>query len=202
MGRPKFRFVGRSVGRHLRRQFVSFSTRYPSCPFRAMRSPGRTFWPLAATLVLADCSSKRAVEQMTLIPGVPRPVIDDVLKFTLSYNQGAAFSTHFGPYQRWVLIAFTLVMLIILAQWYGRVRLMGWAAVAGLALVTGGAVGNLLDRLASTRGVVDFIDVGVGSSRFYIFNLADAGLSVGAALLAFSLWRGDRQRAPEPVSNK
>jgi signal peptidase II len=165
-----------------------------------MRSPGRIFWPLAAALVLADCSSKRAVEQMTLIPGVPKPVIDDVLKFTLSYNQGAAFSTHFGPYQRWVLIAFTLGMLVLLARWYGRVTLLGWSAVIGLALVAGGAVGNLIDRLTSARGVIDFIDVGIGSERFYIFNVADAGLSVGAVLLAFALWRGDRQpvRASAP----
>jgi signal peptidase II len=161
-----------------------------------MRSPGHVFWPLAAALVLADCSTKRAVEQMTIVPGVSTPVIDGLLRLTLSYNQGAAFSTHFGPYQRWVLIGFTLAILAMLGRWYGRVAPMGWAAVAGLALVAGGAVGNLLDRIASARGVVDFIDVGIGASRFYIFNVADAGLSVGAALLAFALWRGDRLRMP------
>ncbi|MEP6733802.1 MAG: signal peptidase II [bacterium] len=156
-----------------------------------MRSPGRVFWPLALTLVLADCSSKRAIEEAAPLVGVPRPVIDDVLQFTLAYNKGAAFSTHFGPYQRWVLIAFTLVALGVVARSYSQMGRLGWVGVAGLALVAGGAVGNLLDRIASDRGVVDFIDVGIGASRFYLFNLADAGVSVGAVLLAWALWRFD-----------
>lgn len=154
-----------------------------------VQSPGRVFWPLAAALVLADCTTKRAVEAAAPTVGVPRPVLDDVVRFTLAYNQGAAFSTHLGTYQRWVLVGLTLAILGALARGYGRVARTGRAGVAGLALVAGGAVGNLLDRLASARGVVDFIDVGVGSARFYVFNVADAGVTVGAALLAYALWR-------------
>ena len=157
-----------------------------------MRSPGRVFWPLAVTLVLADCSSKRAIEEAIPLPGLTRPVVDDVLRFTLAYNRGAAFSTSFGPYQRWLLIAVAGAMLALLWRSYGRVARLGGAAVAGLALVAGGAAGNLLDRLASDRGVVDFIDLGVGNARFYVFNVADAGVSVGAALLAYAFWRHDR----------
>jgi signal peptidase II len=67
--------------------------------------------------------------------------------------------------------------------------------VFALGLTTGGAVGNLLDRVRSPRGVVDFIDLGFGDARFWIFNLADAGISVGAILLGFALWR--RLRAAE-----
>ncbi|GJG85574.1 hypothetical protein tb265_07550 [Gemmatimonadetes bacterium T265] len=159
------------------------------------------FWPLAAALVLADCTSKRAIEDAAPLVGVPRPVLDDVVRFTLAYNQGAAFSTHFGPYQRWVLIALTLAILGGLARLYGRIARAGGPGVVGLALVAGGAAGNLLDRLASDRGVVDFIDVGVGAARFYVFNVADAGVSVGAALLAYALWRGERAGpAPPPAS--
>lgn len=153
-----------------------------------MRSPGRVFWPLAAALVLADCSTKRAIEH-TSMTDVPHPVIDDVVRFTLSYNQGAAFSTHFGPYQRWLLIAITLGILVGLTRMYGRAARAGWPGVVGLAMVVGGAVGNLLDRLASDRGVVDFIDVGVGASRFYVFNVADVGVSIGAVLLAYAVSR-------------
>jgi signal peptidase II len=149
---------------------------------------GRVFWPLAAALVLADCTTKRAVESAASHAGTSWPVLDDVVRITLAYNQGAAFSTHFGPYQRWVLIASTLAILALLASWYRRVVGTGRVGVIGLALVAGGAVGNLLDRLASARGVVDFIDVGVGTARFYLFNVADAGVSVGAALLAYALW--------------
>ncbi len=163
-----------------------------------MRYPGRLFWPLAITLVLSDCASKRVVEDSVHVVGVPRPIIDDVLRFTLVYNQGAAFSSYFGPYQRWLLIAVTLVMLGVLARWYSRVVHTGPVGVAGLALITGGAIGNLLDRLASARGVVDFIDVGVGNVRFYVFNLADAGLSVGALLVAWAFWRAGT-RSPAGV---
>jgi signal peptidase II len=165
-----------------------------------MRSPARIFWPLACLLAVADCSSKRAIEATVPIAGVPKPVIDDVLRFTLLYNQGAAFSTQFGLYQRWVLIAASLLSLLVLARLYHRITQRGRAATVGLALIAGGAAGNLLDRLISAKGVVDFIDVGVRSSRFYVFNVADAGLTVGAVLLAYALSRGgpagDAKAAP------
>lgn len=124
--------------------------------------------------------------------GVPMPIVDDVVRFTLAYNKGAAFSTYFGPYQRWVLIGVALTMLVILARSYRHITQTGRIGTIGLALVAGGAVGNLLDRLISERGVVDFVDIGIRSSRFYVFNVADAGLSIGAALLAYALWHSDR----------
>jgi signal peptidase II len=64
-----------------------------------------------------------------------------------------------------------------------------------LGLILGGAAGNLVSRMASARGVVDFIDVGWGAARFYLFNVADVGVCVGAGLLALVLWR-----APERVT--
>jgi signal peptidase II len=69
--------------------------------------------------------------------------------------------------------------------------------VVALALVTGGAVGNLLDRLRSPRGVVDFIDIGVGDIRFWTFNVADVGVSIGAVLLAVVLLQQEAERAGE-----
>ena len=56
-------------------------------------------------------------------------------------------------------------------------------------------LGNLLDRLQSPLGVVDFIDIGVGNARFWTFNLADVGVTVGAVLLAIVLWREDGMEA-------
>jgi signal peptidase II len=160
-----------------------------------MKSPGRVFWPLASLLVLADCSTKRAIEDAVPIVGASKPVIGDLLKFTLAYNEGAAFSTHFGPYQRWVLIALALGFLVGLAGLYRQITRTGRTATIGIALVAGGAVGNLLDRIISDRVVVDFIDVGIGSARFYLFNLADSGLSIGAVLLAYALWQSEGNRA-------
>ena len=68
-----------------------------------------------------------------------------------------------------------------------------------LGLVTGGAVGNLIDRIRSHQGVVDFLDVGIGALRWPTFNVADIGVSCGAIALALSLWRED-VRKPAPNS--
>ncbi|MCH8934427.1 MAG: signal peptidase II, partial [Gemmatimonadetes bacterium] len=62
-----------------------------------------------------------------------------------------------------------------------------------LGLVCGGAVGNLIDRIRSSRGVVDFIDVGIGVHRWPTFNIADSAVTVGAIALAFVLWMEGRE---------
>ena len=72
----------------------------------------------------------------------------------------------------------------------GDVKLM---ALCGL--VAGGAAGNLLDRVRSAQGVVDFIDVGIGTHRWPTFNIADMGVSCGAIVLAISLWLEDARRS-------
>ena len=165
-----------------------------------MRSPGRIFWPLASVLVLADCSTKRVIEATVPLHADPKPFIADLVRVTLAYNQGAAFSTQFGPYQRWVLIAIAVAMLTALAWWYRPAARAGRVAIAGLALVAGGAAGNLLDRVISNRGVVDFLDLGVGATRFFVFNVADAGISVGAVLLLYALWQHERSGHAGPPS--
>jgi signal peptidase II len=118
-----------------------------------------------------------------------------VLRFTLVYNPGAAFGLHLGPYSRVIFTALTVVALFILGRLY-RATAPGdqWRTVA-LALVCGGAVGNLLDRLRSDLGVVDFLDVGVGDMRWPTFNVADMAVSCGAVLLALVLWREDQMAA-------
>jgi signal peptidase II len=60
-----------------------------------------------------------------------------------------------------------------------------------IALVTGGALGNVVDRIRSPRGVVDFFDFGIGTLRWPVFNVADIAVTTGAILLAISLWRED-----------
>jgi signal peptidase II len=66
-------------------------------------------------------------------------------------------------------------------------------------MITGGAIGNLADRLRSPRGVVDFIDMGLGDYRFWTFNVADVGVTIGASLLLYTLLRRSRQEEPEPT---
>jgi signal peptidase II len=70
-----------------------------------------------------------------------------------------------------------------------------------LGLVAGGAAGNLIDRIRSERGVVDFLDVGIGALRWPTFNVADIAVSCGAIALVISMWREDSRRAePESAS--
>ena len=72
--------------------------------------------------------------------------------------------------------------------------------IASIALICGGAVGNLLDRLRSARGVVDFIDIGIGSHRFWTFNVADLAVTLGTAMLTWILCvRAAKEEHPAPA---
>jgi signal peptidase II len=154
-------------------------------------------WAALGTLVL-DLVTKLIAEATLLrTPGVS--VIGDWFQLRLVYNQGAAFGLHVGPYSRWIFFTVALVAVFVLAR-------MSRSSPAGdrfrqlaLGLVAGGAIGNLVDRVRSPRGVVDFLDVGVGSLRWPTFNVADIAVSCGAIALAISLWREDARR-PEPES--
>ena len=147
------------------------------------------FWPLVLALVLTDCTTKQlAVEHLTP-PHVPHEVVGDWVRLTLAYNPGIAFSLHVGEHSRWVFSALTVGALALLWQLYRQAAARDVRRVVAVGLLWGGAFGNLLDRLRSERGVVDFIDIGAGSVRFWTFNLADVAVTVGAALLAAALWR-------------
>ena len=159
------------------------------------------FWSLASLMLLADYATKRAIEAALRVAGESRAVIDHVVQFTLAYNQGAALATRLGSHQRGIMIGLVVAVLLMLARSYRHITPHGLLGTVGLALIVGGAVGNLLDRIISTRGVVDFIDVGIGSSRFYLFNVADAGVSVGAALLAYVFWRDARSSTDQGASS-
>jgi len=156
----------------------------------------RWFWPVFATILLADCSTKELiVSALTSNPG-PHPVIGDLLRVTLAYNPDAALNLSFGSASRMVFGGVALIALMVLFRLYQRTASDASLRAVALALVAGGALGNLLDRIRSARGVVDFIDIGLGDARFWTFNLADLGVSVGAVLLALVLWREDRAGEP------
>lgn len=158
-----------------------------------MKTKARLFWPLLLGLLLADCGTKRIAED-ALVLHAPRAVMGDVVRFTLAYNPGAAFGIDVGPASRVVFTVLTLVALVALIAMYRSTPPEQRVQVSALALITGGALGNLYDRLRGAAGVVDFIDVGVGGTRFWTFNIADAGITIGALLLALSLWS-----EPEPA---
>jgi signal peptidase II len=135
---------------------------------------------------------------------VPHDVIGDVVRFTLAYNPGAAFSMSLGPYSRYIFGAFAMVALVVLWRLY---RMTGRGARAGdrvrvlaLGLAWGGAAGNLVDRFRSPQGVVDFLDIGLGDTRFWTFNIADSAVTVGAVALAWSLSREEQVIAAQAAA--
>ena len=158
------------------------------------------FWPILLVVLVVDVITKAMAERMLLPRGIPHEVLGNTLRFTLVYNPGAAFGLNLGPQSRWIFAVLTIVALVILGRLYRSTALGNRPRVTALALVCAGAVGNLIDRLRSFFGVVDFIDVGIGSSRWPTFNVADMTVSVGAGLLAWVLWQEDQaQQAIVPV---
>jgi signal peptidase II len=161
------------------------------------RSSARLFWGTATTVIAIDLVTKLLAEEYLAPRYVPHRIIGDFLRFTLAYNPGAAFSMSLGPYSRYIFGTFAVIALIVLWRLY---RLSGPAQRAGdrvrilaLGLAWGGAAGNLIDRVRSPMGVVDFIDIGVSGWRFWTFNVADSAVTVGAIVLAWSLSREERE---------
>ena len=156
------------------------------------RSNSGLFWPVLVLVATIDfCTKALAVSRLGL-EHMSHVVFGEWLRFTLVYNPGAAFGLHVGEHSRWIFMVLTVVALAILGRLYMATRGGDITRTLSLALVCGGAVGNLIDRVRDQRGVVDFIDIGVGQTRFYTFNLADVGVTTGALLLAIVLWREDR----------
>jgi signal peptidase II len=127
---------------------------------------------------------------------MPHELVGAAVRLTLVYNPGAAFGLHLGAYSRWIFMALTAGALIILGRLYRATRDGDLLRTLAIALVCGGALGNLIDRVRSAAGVVDFIDVGIGDMRWPTFNVADMAVSIGAFLLAWVLW-GD-EHADQP----
>jgi signal peptidase II len=156
------------------------------------RSNAVLFWPMLLVVLVVDVVTKAIAERALLPRGIPHDVLGSWFRFTLVYNPGAAFGLNLGPQSRWIFSALTIVALVILARLYLTTRPGDTARVSALALVCAGAIGNLIDRLRSFFGVVDFIDIGIGNSRWPTFNVADMAVSIGAGLLAYVLWQEDQ----------
>ena len=150
----------------------------------------RVFWPILVTLLIADCTTKRLAETYLVPENTPHDVAGTVIRLTLTHNSGAAMSMSLGSYSRIGFSIAAVFAIVLLVQLYRTTPATERLRAASLALLVGGATGNLVNRLISSRGVVDFIDIGVPSWRFWTFNVADAGITVGAALLVYVLWRG------------
>ena len=142
-----------------------------------------TWTAIAALVVAADQATKWAVVKwIALYEKIP---LNSFINLTHHKNPGAAWSflADAGGWQRWFFIALASIVSVVLVVWLWRIRNERQAVLsAGLALVLGGAIGNLIDRVMYGE-VTDFIQVLFGTWAFPSFNVADAGITVGAALL-------------------
>ena len=152
---------------------------------------------VALVIVIADQVTKWAVIQwIPLYGNVP---LNSFINLTHQQNSGAAFSflADAGGWQRWFFVVLATIVSVVITVWLWRIRSEGQLVLsAGLALVLGGAVGNLVDRIMLGY-VTDFFQVWFGSWAFPSFNVADAGITVGAAFLIIDgiFFSGKEERA-------
>ena len=129
------------------------------------------------------------------------PVIPGFLDITHVQNTGAAFGLLNGaefPFKAVVMIAIAAVALVAIAAYATQLGFHERLARLGLALILGGAFGNLIDR-AVAGYVVDFVDVYWGSAHFWAFNVADAAITIGAVLVLLDMIGLGRQHASHSV---
>ncbi len=148
----------------------------------------RYLW-LSVIVILLDQGVKLWLSQLWRV-GQGIVVIPGTLNFRLVHNTGAAFSflAGAGGWQRWLLIAIAILVVVVLVAILRRLKPGAhWTAIA-LALILGGALGNLIDRIRLGY-VVDFIGVHWGNLYWPYFNLADSAISIGAVMLIVDAFR-------------
>lgn len=142
----------------------------------------RPIWPLflglAAAIVVIDQLTKAWLVSM-LAPGERLSVVGDVLRLVHSQNSGALFGMFRDNAALFAIASFGVVALIVI--YHGRSPRSVYMSAA-LGLLLGGAIGNLIDRLRQGY-VVDFVDAGIGTLRWFTFNVADAAINAAILLL-------------------
>ncbi len=161
----------------------------------AAEATGWRWLPIAALVVVVDQLSKVWIERNYSL--YETTIVLPVLSIVRWHNTGAAFSflAAAGGWQRWLFAGLAVAISIVILLWLRRLSAVRqpWLGV-GLALVMGGAIGNLIDRMRNGF-VIDFILVHWKESLFPAFNVADSAITIGAGLLlldALSDWRRGR----------
>jgi signal peptidase II len=153
------------------------------------------FLGIIAAVVALDYITKMWIQQnMHLYQQID--LVGDYVRLTYIHNPGAAFGIQLGRHSRMVFLILSLVALVALAVMFWFTSASNRTRLVALALICGGAVGNLIDRIRIEAGVVDFVDIGIGDIRWPVFNVADIAVTSGAIFLALSLWRDERTEDP------
>lgn len=172
-----------------RKDFSMMTGQFKRLAFTPTRGASNWLW-LSFLVVLLDQATKamvlRSLELYDTIELLP------ILNITHQSNRGAAFSllANADGWQRWFFILLGLVVSIVLMAWLRRIRTPEQTLLAvALALVLGGALGNVIDRVWLGY-VVDFIDGHWGDAHFPAFNVADSAITIGAVLLILDSFIG------------
>jgi signal peptidase II len=142
---------------------------------------------LTALVIALDQTTKAAIEHsLGLYQSI---VVLPVLDITRAHNTGAAFSFLAGEagWQRWLFTVLAIVVSVALVLWLRRIDFEARVLACAVALILGGALGNVIDRLRLGH-VIDFIHVHWGEHYFPAFNVADSAITIGAALLLLDAW--------------
>jgi signal peptidase II len=142
---------------------------------------------VVGTVVVLDVVTKMWAMN-TLTFGYPVPVLGEFFRLTYTHNPGAAFGINIGEHSRIFFLVLSLIALVVLGLIYRSTPARDRLRLLAVALVSGGAIGNIIDRFRFEAGVVDFLDVGIGTHRWPIFNVADSAVSIGAVLLLLSFY--------------
>lgn len=157
---------------------------------------------IALGALVADQVSKYAVERRMAMDAPHVTLIPGLVDLARTSNAGVAFGLGADSTARWMgplLILFSLAVIGLLVWLLATNRAGGRLGQSGLALILGGAAGNVLDRLMR-HSVTDFIDFHIGNYHWYTFNLADSAIVVGAALVVLELFRDWHHPSQERAS--
>jgi len=155
---------------------------------------GHLPWLLLSVLILVVDRVTKDIFEGTLSMYQRIEVIPGYFDWTLAYNTGAAFSflADAAGWQRWFFAAIAIVVSVVLVVWLKRLKRHETLLAVALAMILGGALGNLYDRVVLGH-VVDFILVHWQSRWFFpAFNLADTFITIGAILLALDMFKSDK----------
>lgn len=138
-------------------------------------------WLSLLALILDQISKLAIVGSMELYQSIP---MMPCVNLTYVHNTGAAFSflSEAGGWQRWFFASLAAVISVVITIWIARLKQHETLLAVALALVLGGAVGNLIDRLAYGY-VIDFIDVYIETWHWPAFNIADSAITIGVVLM-------------------
>ena len=160
------------------------------------------FSAIVLTVLLLDLVTKELVSH-ALPPGEQVPVVGDYFSLLFIENPGVAFGISLGPHGQWVMIGLSFLALLALGAMYRTTAESDRRRLLSMALIWGGAIGNMVDRFRSTRGVVDFLVFQYRDWQSPVFNVADVAVTSGAILLALCLWQEGAPRAvPAPVRER